>query len=129
MIAAIAWTSILSDAEFAALLGDPRIIAALIFVTVAAVVLAIGSMIVVGLSGPSGQIIALIIGTAVCTALSTSGALITDFKIGYWIGSTPKNQEVWKFAGVVLAALVVAVVIPVMSKAYDFSNQEVLPAP
>jgi len=97
--------------------------------TLITVVLAIGSMIVVGLKGPAGMSIALIIGTAVCTALSTSGALITDFKIGYWIGSTPRNQQVWKFVGVLLAAAVVAFVIPVMSKAYDFSNQEMLPAP
>jgi uncharacterized oligopeptide transporter (OPT) family protein len=97
--------------------------------TLITVVLAIGAMIAVGLKGPAGMSIALIIGTAVCTALSTSGALITDFKIGYWIGSTPRNQQLWKFVGVVLAAAVVAFVIPVMSKAYDFSNQQVLPAP
>lgn len=97
--------------------------------TLITVVLAIGAMILVGLKGPAGMSIALIIGTAVCTALSTSGALITDFKIGYWIGSTPRNQEVWKFVGIVVAALVVALVIPLMSRAYDFSNMEVLPAP
>ena len=97
--------------------------------TLITVVMAIGAMIVVGLKGDAGMSIALIIGTAVCTALSTSGALISDFKIGYWIGSTPRNQQVWKFVGVLLAAAVVAFVIPVMSKAYDFSNQEMLPAP
>ncbi len=67
--------------------------------TLITVVLAIGCMILVGLKGTAGMIIALIIGTAVCTALSTSGALITDFKIGYWLGSTPRNQERWKFLG------------------------------
>lgn len=97
--------------------------------TLITVVMAIGAMIVVGLEGPAGMSIALIIGTAVCTALSTSGALITDFKIGYWIGATPRNQQVWKFVGVILAAAVVAFVIPVMSQAYDFSNQDMLPAP
>lgn len=97
--------------------------------TLITVVMAIGAMIVVGLKGPAGMSIALIIGTAVCTALSTSGALITDFKIGYWIGSTPRNQQLWKFVGVLLAAAVVAFVIPIMSKAYDFSNQDMLPAP
>ncbi|HKI81309.1 MAG TPA: OPT/YSL family transporter, partial [Pseudodesulfovibrio sp.] len=61
--------------------------------TLITVVLAIGAMIIAGLEGPAGMMIALIIGTAVCTALSTSGALISDFKIGYWIGSTPRNQE------------------------------------
>jgi putative OPT family oligopeptide transporter len=108
--------------------------------TLITVVLAIGCMILVGLAGTAGMIIALIIGTAVCTALSTSGALITDFKIGYWLGSTPRNQERWKFLGMAVAALVVAVVIPLMDSGYHFliqdpvtgqmvSNEQALPAP
>jgi uncharacterized oligopeptide transporter (OPT) family protein len=82
--------------------------------TLITVVLAIGALIMVGLKGDVGMIVALIVGAAVCTALSTSGALISDFKIGYWIGSTPRNQQRWKFLGVVVAALVVALVIPLM---------------
>ncbi len=108
--------------------------------TLITVVLSIVAMILTGLSGSAGMVIALIIGTAVCTALSTSGALITDFKIGYWIGSTPRNQEKWKFLGIAVAALVVALVIPLMNDAYHFliqdpttgamvSNDKVLPAP
>jgi putative OPT family oligopeptide transporter len=108
--------------------------------TLITVVLAIGGMILVGLAGTAGMIIALIIGTAVCTALSTSGALITDFKIGYWLGSTPRNQQRWKFLGMAVAALVVAVVIPLMDSGYHFlikdpatgllvSNEQALPAP
>jgi putative OPT family oligopeptide transporter len=108
--------------------------------TLITVVLSIGAMIVAGLKGTAGMIIALIVGTAVCTALSTSGALISDFKIGYWIGSTPRQQQRWKFLGIVLAALVVALVIPLMDQAYHFvvqdaatgqyvSNDKVLPAP
>jgi len=107
----------------------------LITLVIAAAVMVYG----VDLSGKAGMFIALIIGTAVCTALSTSGALISDFKIGYWIGSTPRNQEMWKFLGIVVASLTVAFIIPVMDSAYHFlvegpggtlvSNQEVLPAP
>ena len=107
--------------------------------TLITLVIAAAVMTSVGLSGPAGMFVALVIGTAVCTALSTSGALISDFKIGYWIGSTPKNQQIWKFVGVGVAALTVAFIIPVMDHSYHFlvegpggkliSNTEVLPAP
>ncbi len=40
---------------------------------------------------------ALIMGGVVCTALSVAGSFITDLKIGYWLGTTPKKQEGWKF--------------------------------
>jgi hypothetical protein len=103
------------------------------------VVLTILVLVATGLSGSAGMFIALIVGCAVCTALSTSGALISDFKVGYWIGSTPRSQQVWKFAGIAVAALVVALVIPLMDSAYHFvisdgaggfvSNTSVLPAP
>ena len=61
--------------------------------TLITVVLTILALVATGLKGTGGMFIALIVGCAVCTALSTSGALISDFKIGYWIGSTPRNQE------------------------------------
>jgi putative OPT family oligopeptide transporter len=108
--------------------------------TLITVVLTILALVTTGLTGTGGMFIALIVGCAVCTALSMSGAFISDFKIGYWIGSTPRSQEIWKFAGIVLASLVVAFVIPVMDNGYHFmvkdavtgqmvSNTEVLPAP
>ena len=49
----------------------------------------------VGLKGESGMIAALIIGGVVCTALSMAGGFITDLKIGYWLGSTPR---IWPIA-------------------------------
>jgi len=104
--------------------------------TLITVVLTILAIVAVGLQGTGGMFIALVVGCAVCTALSTSGALISDFKIGYWIGSTPRNQQIWKFVGIIVASLVVAFVIPLMDSAYNFlvpgttiSNTEDLPAP
>ena len=106
--------------------------------TLVTVVLASLVMAGIGLFGKPGMFVALIIGTAVCTALSVSGALISDFKIGYWIGATPRMQQLWKFVGLAVAALVVSLVIPIMDQSYHFlvevdgkliSNEEVLPAP
>ena len=108
--------------------------------TLITVVLTILVLVAFGLKGEGGMFVALVVGTAVCTALSTSGALISDFKIGYWIGATPREQQRWKFLGVALAALVVAAVIPIMDSSYHFlvedpdtgqmiSNEKQLPAP
>ena len=71
----------------------------------------------------------LIIGGVVCTALAVAGAFITDLKVGYWIGTTPKKQELWKFVGVAVAAATVAGVIMVLNKAYGFVGEGALVAP
>lgn len=106
--------------------------------TLITLAIACAAMAAIGLKGNAGMFIVLVIGCAVCTALSTSGALVSDFKIGYWIGSTPRNQQKWKFMGIIVASLVVAIVIPAMDSAYHFlvqqdgkwvSNSDVLPAP
>jgi putative OPT family oligopeptide transporter len=73
-----------------------------------------------GLSGPSGMLAALLIGGVVCTALSMAGGLITDLKIGYWIGSTPRVQQVSKFLGTIVAAAAVGAVILMLDRAYGF---------
>ena len=57
-----------------------------------------------GLSGKAGMLAALLIGGVVCTALSMAGGLITDLKVGYWLGTTPRKQETWKFLGVLVSA-------------------------
>ena len=83
----------------------------------------------VGLSGPEGMVSALIIGGVVCTALSVAGGFITDLKIGYWIGSTPKKQESWKFLGVMLSAATVGGVILILNETFGFKGPNALVAP
>ena len=86
-------------------------------------------LVAVGLKGNAGMAAALIIGGVVCTALSVAGSFITDLKIGYWIGSTPKKQEGWKFAGVAVAAATVCGVMLVLNKTYGFVGDQALVAP
>jgi len=31
-------------------------------------------------------------GAVVCTALSMAGGFVTDLKVGYWLGATPRYQ-------------------------------------
>jgi putative OPT family oligopeptide transporter len=82
----------------------------------------------IGLSGSSGMVSALI-GGVVCTALSVAGGFITDLKIGYWLGSTPKRQETWKFLGVMVSAATVGGVIIVLNDTYGFKGPNALAAP
>ena len=75
-----------------------------------------------GLSGTEGMAVALLIGAVVCTALSVSGSFITDLKIGYWLGATPRNQQRFKFAGVFIAALTAGAAIFILDKAFSFQS-------
>ena len=79
-------------------------------------------MVAVGLKGTGGMVAALIMGGVVCTALSVSGAFITDLKIGYWLGSTPKKQETWKFLGILVSAATVGGVMILLDKTYGFAS-------
>ncbi len=83
----------------------------------------------IGLTGPAGMVSALIIGGVVCTALSVAGGFITDLKIGYWLGSTPKKQETWKFLGVLVSAATVGGVILVLNKSFGFKGEHAMVAP
>ncbi len=83
----------------------------------------------IGLKGQEGMVAALIIGGVVCTALSMAGGFITDLKIGYWLGSTPRKQEQWKFLGVLVSALTVGFVIMVLNETYGFKGENALVAP
>ena len=79
-------------------------------------------MVAVGLKGSAGMLAALIMGGVVCTALSMSGSFITDLKIGYWLGTTPKKQESWKFLGTLVSAATVGGVMMLLNETYGFAS-------
>jgi putative OPT family oligopeptide transporter len=83
-----------------------------------------------GLSGGSGMLAILLIGGVVCTALSMSGSLVTQFKIGYWLGSTPRSIQWSNILGSALASLTVTAVIMLFAKVYGFGTpSEIHPHP
>ena len=90
--------------------------------TLMTLILASVVMVAVGLKGNSGMLAALLMGGVVCTALSMAGSFITDLKIGYWLGTTPKKQETWKFLGTIVSAATVAGVMIVLDKTYGFNS-------
>lgn len=83
----------------------------------------------IGINGSKGIVIAMILGGVVCTALSMAGGFVTDLKVGYWLGSTPRKQESFKFLGTLVSAATVGGVIMVLNQVYGFSGPNALVAP
>jgi putative OPT family oligopeptide transporter len=88
-----------------------------------------------GLSGTTGMFFVMALAGMVCTALAVSGQAITDFKTGYWLGSTPAAQEKVKFLGVIAASVAVGLTIVLLARAFQFGEaapgdvRAVLPSP
>ena len=97
--------------------------------TLMTLIIASGVFVAIGLKGASGIVASMVIGGVVCTALSMAGGMVTDMKIGYWIGNTPAKQQTWKFVGTLVSAATVGGVMLVMNKVYGFVGENALVAP
>lgn len=97
--------------------------------TLMTLIIASAIFVAIGMSGTSGIVASMVIGGVVCTALSMAGGFVTDLKIGYWLGTTPKKQEQWKFLGTLVSAATVGGVILVLNKVYGFTGDNALVAP
>lgn len=86
-----------------------------------------------GLTGTDGMLQVLLIGGVVCTALSMSGSLVTQYKIAYWLGATPRRIEIGNLVGSVAASAATTAVIILMAHVYGFAPSALhanpLPAP
>lgn len=97
--------------------------------TLMTLIVASAVFVAIGLKGASGIVTSMIIGGVVCTALSMAGGMVTDMKIGYWLGSTPQKQQQWKLVGTLVSAATVGGVILILAKVYGFSGPNALAAP
>ncbi|UCC29020.1 MAG: OPT/YSL family transporter, partial [Phycisphaerales bacterium] len=63
--------------------------------------------------GDLGMLATLLVGGVVCTALGMAGGLITNFKLGYWLGGSPRkiawNAIIGSFVSVVFVCLTIMV--------------------
>lgn len=82
-----------------------------------------------GLTGPEGMLAALLIGGVVCTALSMTGSLVTQFKIGYWLGATPRRIEWANIFGSAIASITVTAMIMLFASVYGYSVSPAHPNP
>ncbi len=97
--------------------------------TLMTLIIASGVFVAIGLNGTSGIVASMVLGGVVCTALSMAGGFVTDLKIGYWLGSTPKKQETWKFLGTLVSAATVGAVMLMLNKVYGFTGPDAMAAP
>jgi putative OPT family oligopeptide transporter len=91
---------------------------------VAAVVLA-----KLGLSGPEGMLATLLIGGVVCTALSMTGSLVTEFKVSYWLGATPRRIQWANIVGAAVSSITVTAMIMLFAKVYGYTVSMQHPTP
>lgn len=82
-----------------------------------------------GLSGREGMLAVLLVGGVVCTALSMTATLVTEFKISYWIGATPRKVQWSNIAGAAVASIVVTAVMLLLAKVYGFQKSAIHPSP
>ena len=97
--------------------------------TLMTLIIASGVFVAIGLNGTSGIVAAMVLGGVVCTALSMAGGFVTDLKIGYWLGSTPKKQESWKSLGTLVSAATVGAVMLMLNNVYGFTGEGAMAAP
>lgn len=90
--------------------------------TIMTLIVAAGVFVAIGLSGAQGIVAAMVLGGVVCTALSMAGGFVTDLKVGYWLGSTPRKQETWKFLGTLFSAATVGGVMMLLNDVYGFGE-------
>jgi putative OPT family oligopeptide transporter len=82
-----------------------------------------------GLSGREGMLAVLLVGGVVCTALSMTATLVTEFKISYWIGATPRKVQWSNIAGAAVASIVVTAVMLLLARVYGFQRSPAHPSP
>lgn len=81
-----------------------------------------------GMDDSSAIIAAVMVGAAVCVAMSQATDLMLDLKTGYLVGATPRVQQMGQFLGAWLGPILIISLIFILHEAYGIGSEE-LPAP
>jgi putative OPT family oligopeptide transporter len=81
-----------------------------------------------GLGDVSSTIASVIVGAAICVAISQAGDMMLDLKTGYLVGASPKKQQIGQFLATWLGPILIMILIFVLHKAYGLGSEK-LPAP
>ncbi len=79
--------------------------------------------------GEQAMLAVLLVGGVVCTGLSMAGGLITNFKMGYWLGASPRRITWNALLGSLVSAICVCATIMVLSYKPGYVGEGKLDAP
>ena len=81
-----------------------------------------------GLGDAEAIIASVMVGAAMCVAMSQATDLMLDLKTGYLVGATPRKQQIAQFAGTWLGPIVIMILIFILHKDAGLGSER-LPAP
>lgn len=98
--------------------------------TVTTVIITAVALLAAGLpKGDQGMLAVLLVGSVVCTCLSMAGTMVTEFKIGYWLGATPRRIQWSGILSALLASALVTLTIMVLAEKPGYIKTELTPDP
>ncbi len=80
------------------------------------------------LSDKATVVASIMVGGAMCVAMSQATDLMMDLKTGYMVGAVPRRQQIAQFLGVWLGPIVIMGLILILHQSYGLGSER-LPAP
>ena len=81
-----------------------------------------------GMSDPAAVISSIIVGVAICLAVSQASDMMLDLKSGYLVGAIPRRQQFAQYIGCWLGPIIVIFLMLLLNEQYEIGSDK-LPAP
>ena len=81
-----------------------------------------------GLSAPQAITSSIVVGAAICLAISQASDMMLDLKSGYLVGAIPRRQQLAQFVGAWLGPIIVVFLMILLNRQYEIGSDR-LPAP
>lgn len=82
-----------------------------------------------GMHGSNGTIAILIMAAFLCTTLGMAGNFMSEMKVAYLLGATPRKMQLWQIISSVMCAVLSVGVVFVLNHAYGFVGSHAPQAP
>lgn len=81
-----------------------------------------------GMSDPAAVISSMVVGVAICLAVSQASDMMLDLKSGYLVGAIPRRQQLAQYIGCWLGPCIVIFLMLLLNEQYEIGSDK-LPAP